>query len=71
MDEDVQKGFGTSTKFIESAAQILTGSSTYSNHKKGLLRCVEAASQVAASSYEHGTRWGTEVRSIDESNLIL
>lgn len=59
-DEDLHKKFGKSKKFIEAAAQILSGSSTC-NKADGLFGSIEAANQVAGCGYEHGTGWGTEV----------
>ncbi|VVA17580.1 PREDICTED: cellulose synthase [Prunus dulcis] len=50
--------FGNSTELIQSATHTL---SEKIDHPHDLSSAVEAANQVAGSSYEHNTLWGTKV----------
>ncbi|MED6182630.1 hypothetical protein PIB30_030369 [Stylosanthes scabra] len=51
--------FGSSEEFVESAAQALKGKTFTQN--TNLCNSLEAAKEVAASGYEHGTDWGKQV----------
>ncbi|CAB4274168.1 unnamed protein product [Prunus armeniaca] len=53
-----QERFGNSTELIESATHTL---SEKIDHPHDLSGAVEAANQVAGSSYEQNTLWGTKV----------
>ncbi|XP_057727128.1 cellulose synthase-like protein H1 isoform X2 [Arachis stenosperma] len=52
--------FGSSEEFVESAAQALEGKKTFTQNAN-LCNSLEAAKEVAASGYEHGTDWGNKV----------
>ncbi|BAT92150.1 hypothetical protein LR48_Vigan05g162500 [Vigna angularis] len=51
--------FGSSERFLESAANALEGKTLASNDK--IWKYVEAAKEVGSSEYEYGTAWGKKV----------
>ncbi|KAF8667434.1 hypothetical protein HU200_053122 [Digitaria exilis] len=59
--KELQKMFGSSTEFIESARSIISGEMFATAPAVDLSSRVEEAKQVSNCSYEAGTNWGQEV----------
>ncbi|XP_057954760.1 cellulose synthase-like protein B4 [Malania oleifera] len=59
--QKLQKMFGKSTEFVESAAEILLEQEEKLNHRNHFTSSIAAAYEVASCRYEYGTSWGTNI----------